>query len=221
MTKMFKFVTETWNPVIGCLHNCTYCWARRLANGKLRKLLPKVYGDGFKPKLIPERLNRRFKPGSLVFVVDMGDLWGDWVPRNWILRVLQTIRRSPGATFLFMTKNPKRYHEFVDLFPENVIAGCTIETNRDYGVSKAPKPYERYVAMRDLPWEHKFISVEPIMDFDFQMFVKWIKDIGPELVCVGYDNYGCGLPEPGLSKTLNFIMTLRGFTKVQTKTLKR
>jgi DNA repair photolyase len=30
MTRMFDFVTETWNPITGCSHECVYCWARRL-----------------------------------------------------------------------------------------------------------------------------------------------------------------------------------------------
>jgi len=30
-TRMFDLVTETWNPITGCNHECVYCWARRLA----------------------------------------------------------------------------------------------------------------------------------------------------------------------------------------------
>ncbi|MBA7705960.1 hypothetical protein ES703_114802 [subsurface metagenome] len=27
----------TWNPITGCLNNCSYCYARKLANGRLKK----------------------------------------------------------------------------------------------------------------------------------------------------------------------------------------
>lgn len=27
-----EWATYTWNPVTGCLHDCEYCYARRIAN---------------------------------------------------------------------------------------------------------------------------------------------------------------------------------------------
>jgi len=56
--KMFPFISQMWNPVKGCLHNCRYCWARSLAEGKLKNT-PR-YRDGFRPKLNPEELEKRF-----------------------------------------------------------------------------------------------------------------------------------------------------------------
>ncbi len=47
--KMFNIVSRTWNPVTGCLHFCRYCWARRLAETKLRN--KRRYADGFKPRI--------------------------------------------------------------------------------------------------------------------------------------------------------------------------
>lgn len=32
----FQSQGYTWNPITGCLNNCEYCYARRLANGRLR-----------------------------------------------------------------------------------------------------------------------------------------------------------------------------------------
>lgn len=75
MTRMFPEVTKTWNVVVGCEHGCFYCYARDLALGKLRHL-PR-YHD-FKPKLVKEELLRRFRSG-LIFVSDMGDMWGAWM----------------------------------------------------------------------------------------------------------------------------------------------
>jgi protein gp37 len=120
---MFDVITKTWNPVIGCLHNCTYCWARRLAETKLKNI--ERYKDGFKPKLVEKELNRRFYKQS-VFVSDMGDLFGEWVPAKWIIEVIEAIKKSPTSDFLFLTKNPGRYCEFLDLYPENVVLGATI-----------------------------------------------------------------------------------------------
>ena len=214
---MFDDITETWNPVVGCLHNCTYCWARRLAETKLRNI--ERYKDGFKPKLVEKELERRFYKES-VFVSDMGDLFGEWVPAGWIIEVINAIKKSPTSNFLFLTKNPKRYYEFLDLYPENVFLGVTIETNRDYSFSKCPTTYERCKYMRDLPFKNKVVSIEPIMDFDTEIFVQWLRDIGPFLVHVGYDNYNNNLPEPSLSKTYQLIDQLRAFTRVKTLTLR-
>ena len=223
--KMFTIVSETWNPVTGCLHDCIYCWARKLALTKLRHT-PR-YREGFKPRLNPEEFKKRFK-GGVVFVSDMGDLWGEWVPDEWIRRVLDHIRRFPNTWFLFLTKNPQRYHDFIDEIPPNAILGATIETNRDYyyqegytpRISRAPLPSRRYRAMRDLDWPLKFISIEPILDFDLDVFTKWIEEINPFMVYIGYDNYNNKLPEPPLAKTRELIKRLEDFTLVIRKTIR-
>jgi len=214
---MFDEITNTWNPVIGCLHNCTYCWARRLAETKLSNI--ERYRDGFRPKLIDYELRKKFKKKS-VFVCDMADLFGDWVPPEWITKVIDAIKNSPSSHFLFLTKNPKRYQEFLSLYPENLVLGATIETNREYQFSKAPSTTERYKYMADLPYSKKLVSIEPIMDFNLEVFAQWIKDIGPVLVHVGYDNYNNCLPEPSLSKTKQLIDKLNTCTRVKTLTLR-
>jgi len=206
-SRMFSFITKTWNPVVGCQHFCSYCWARKLAKGKLRNT--KRYADGFKPKLIEKEIYRRFNPRDFVFVCDMGDLFGDWVPDNWILKVFEAIEYNAKSQFLLLTKNPKRYLEFEQDIPFNCILGATIETNRPITAkfSKAPLPIERWRAMRDLDWGYKFICMEPIMDFDLPIVFNWIVSLAPELwgIAIGYDNYQNSLPEPALAKTKHLI----------------
>ncbi len=222
--KMFSLVTRTWNPVTGCTHNCKYCWARRLAETRLRHI--ERYRHGFKPRLNIEEFNKEFKPGEFVFVSDMGDLFCQRVPDEWIRKVIEHIRKYPKTHFLFLTKNPKRYKDFINEFPPNVILGATIETNRDdlyeeYDISDAPLPSQRYKAMKSISWPKKFISIEPILDFDFEVFTNWIKEINPIIVYIGYDNYNNRLPEPPLKKTLELIEKLSEFTLVMKKTIRR
>ena len=212
MSRMFRHVTTTWNPIVGCKHLCVYCWARRLAVTKLRHL--PQYKDGFETsKLVENAFKKRFKPGEFVFVSDMGDMFGSWVPSEWILKVINYIRRFPRTTFLFLTKNPSRYHEFIDIMPENTVLGTTIETDNDMlsaEISKAPLPSERYKAMQslDLDSSRKFVSIEPILDFDLDKFASWIIDINPGIVYVGYDNYNHRLKEPRLDKTMMLVKRL-------------
>jgi len=182
------------------------------------------YREGFKPRLNREEFKKKFN-GGLVFVTDMGDLWGNWVRSEWIEYVLNHIRRFENTYFLFMTKNPARYHDFINKISKNAILGATIETNRDdlylnEAISDAPLPSLRYEAMKKLDWDKKFIAIEPILDFDLDEFVRWIKDIGPFMVFVGYDNYNNRLPEPPLQKTKELIRRLSEFTCVIEKTIR-
>jgi protein gp37 len=181
--RMFGFVGETWNPVKGCTHGCQYCWAKRMAKW--------VYGDAFTPKIFENRL-RYSKKNKWVFVCDMGDLFCKAIPSEWIEEVIKVVAGAdPSNTFLFLTKNPRRFFEFLGSFSPNCILGCTIETNRDEivgKISKAPRVSERYKAMVELDWPRKMLSIEPIMDFDLEVFLDWISHISPEICAIGYDN---------------------------------
>ncbi|MDH5688454.1 MAG: phage Gp37/Gp68 family protein, partial [Candidatus Bathyarchaeota archaeon] len=165
-SETFGEITETWNPITGCLHNCVYCWARGYAS-RLASMGVKPYNtEGFKPAFAEWRLKQRLPRGRFFFVSDMGDMWGEWVPKKWIERVLGLLRSKFNSRFLFLTKNPGRYREFRAKFAQNMMLGATIETNRDYRLTKAPPPRERYEAMRSLDWKHKALVIEPILDFD-------------------------------------------------------
>jgi DNA repair photolyase len=203
---------KTWNPVIGCLHECSYCWAKKYAEERLSNI--EKYKDGFVPKIAKNELSKGFR-NQFVFVSDMGDLFGDWVPEEWILSVIKATRNSPSSDFLFLTKNPGRFKQFVHHCRNNIILGATIETNRSNDFSKAPTVAERAREMINLQYNRKYISIEPIMDFDLEIFTDWIENIAPIHVAVGYDNYNSNLPEPSLRKTLQLIENLQDFTKVR------
>jgi DNA repair photolyase len=221
--KMFNIVTATWNPISGCLYNCTYCWARDLATTKLKN--SQRYSKGFKPSLNEKELNVRFDKGDLIFVSDMGDMFADFIPEVWIKRVLDYIGRFPDTDFLLMTKNPRRYIDLLPLIPKNAILGTTIETNIDEilqtdEISNAPLPSERYEAMKGLLWDRKLVSIEPILDFDLDTLAKWIEDIDPIVVYVGYDNYEHRLREPTLKQTTELLNKLPETSLVIRKTIR-
>ncbi|RLG90509.1 MAG: hypothetical protein DRO36_05985 [Candidatus Hecatellales archaeon] len=200
---MFGFIVKTWNPVTGCLHDCYNgkCWASLICNRFKKK-----WGYDFSPRFHFERLNEKFKPNTLVFTVSMGDLFGWWVKPEWIEKILNKIKENPKTTFFLETKNPPRYWHFS--IPKNTIKSTTIETNRNYKVSKAPSPLERYKAFKYLDGV-KHVSIEPIMDFDHDVLLKWISEIEPWKVSIGYDNYNAKLPEPSIAKTKALIKDLK------------
>lgn len=191
-----------------------------LATGRLRR----YYQSGTAPRLVEGELARRFKKGDTVFVVDMGDLFCDGVPVEWIIKVCDAIRESPDAEFLFMTKNPERYVGIGAAFPSNVILGATIESDQDYpALSKAPSQSDRVTAMirvaEALP-HRRFVSVEPILDFNLDVLVDQLKKISPWGVAVGYDNWKHRLPEPSRERTEALISTLETLTTVYRKTIR-
>jgi len=229
MTRMFKFVKKTWNPFVGCRFNCSYCWARRMA----RRLRCEKCRE-FVPHFHPERLDKIPKSG-IVFVSDMGDI--SFAPDSVRVKVINAITRVQeryNVIFFFETKNPSIYLESPErtdgrpLYPSKTIFSTTIETNRDELVLKyslAPPPTTRFEWMKwlaeSIPQTRRHISIEPIMDFDLDVMFKWITDIEPELVSIGYDNYNHHLPEPPLSKVLKLIEDLEASgIKVERKTLR-
>jgi DNA repair photolyase len=221
--KMFNIVTVTWNPISGCFFNCVYCWAKELALTKLKN--SHRYSRGFKPSLNESEFRLKFSSGDLVFVSDMGDMFGDFIPEAWIKRVLDHIRQFPEADFLFMTKNPKRYLTLLPYIPRNAILGVTIETTKDEimqndKISIAPLPTKRYEAMKALDWDKKMLSIEPILDFDLNTFTKWIDEINPFIIYVGYDNYSNKLREPTLKETTKLLNMLPETSLVIRKTIR-
>jgi len=211
-SRMFPFITRTWNPLGGeCLHHCSYCWARKLAERYGHK---KYTG---KPRIYATVLEKGvFKQSDFVFVCDMTDLFGHWVPKEIIIAILRHIKHSP-ATFLLLTKNPKRYLEF-DI-PSNCVCGATIERAVDHELTGPPESL-RLEAMKALKHPRKMISVEPVMDFS-PNFIFQLVDVKPEFVAVGYDNYGCGLAEPPSWKVKALIdhLEINGI-KVYRKTMR-
>lgn len=206
MTKMFKSITRTWNVFVGCLYECYSggCWARKLALGKLNHL-PR-YSDGFKPKLILSELSKTFKPGEFVFVSSMGDISFATTPE--ILLILNRIEQFPLTNFLIQSKNPEKFIDWRVDFPKNVYLGTTIETNRNYHLTKAPPPLNRYMYLTASYHPNKFLSIEPIQDFDLEVLVDWVRTINPKIIEVGADNYNNNLPEPPWQKVEELLEQL-------------
>lgn len=212
MSRMFQIdgrPMQTWNPFSGCLFQCAYCWARPLALGRLKNR--GKYANGFDPTFHPETLTKRFKPGSFVFISSMGDI--SFAKTSDVARILELVRGFPQTSFLFCTKDPGGYLQWEDMgFPDNLYLGATIESNRVYdSISKAPAPMKRYLALGAVKHPRKFVAIEPVMDFNLLILVKWLKGIAPEIVEVGADNHGHSLPEPAPEKLGRLLEELRTF----------
>ena len=177
----------TWNPITGCLNGCDYCYARRLANTRLKErylanpkvadiegqlrdsqspLWDRVVKDPFYPRFWEDRLlglrTRKPRQQSLtkpkgVFVCDMSDLFGIGIPEGWTGRVLETIKACPQHRFYLLTKQPQNLIKWSP-FPDNCFIGVTATD------------YWKYVDacnyLARIEAKVKYISFEPLLSWD-------------------------------------------------------
>jgi protein gp37 len=166
----------TWNPITGCLHGCNYCYARAIAtNGRFAKAFP----AGFTPLFHRERLNAPFNTQvpmkhlddpayRRVFVCSMADMFGKWVPTDWIRQVLALEGGNPQWEYLHLTKFPDGY---VDLtLPATAWAGTSVDEQNRVRIAER--------AMRQVTnVKVKWLSLEPLrerLEFtDLSMF-DWL-----------------------------------------------
>ena len=210
----------TWNPIGGkCIHQCLYCYVSKAIAPRLKRFgNEKYYG---KPLLIESELKTSLKKpddGKVIFVEACGDLFARNIPSEYIWQVIRHCEEYPENTYLFQSKNPMRFDEFCFHVP--VILGTTLESNKVYDISKAPSVINRYVVMKHYKLR-KMISIEPILDFNLDIFVRMIKEINPSFVSIGADSKNVlkklNIPEPSSEKTQKFIAELEKVTEVRTK----
>ncbi len=77
-------------------------------NGKLEPF-PANFYPTFHRYRLDEPQNMK-KPQN-IFVCSMADLFGDWVPYNWIEEVFAACDKAPQHRYMFLTKNPQRLCE--------------------------------------------------------------------------------------------------------------
>jgi len=162
-------------------------------------------------RLIESELAVKYGSGKTIFIEHCNDLFAADVPDILIGRILAHCDEYPENTYVFQTKNPNRIIEYKYRLPQYKIIGTTIETNRWFE-SKAPCTDSRYINFRDLMREVQgqyFVTIEPIMDFDFSVLSAWMIYTRPSFVNIGADSKGSGLPEPSWEKVSALIEALK------------
>ena len=120
-------------------------------------------------------------------------------------------------TYLLQTKNPFRYHAYLeDLIPSKFILSTTIETNRIMPeMNKSPAPKSRALAMKNIPKEYRrMVTIEPIMKFDLNSLINMVMSFNPEQINIGADSGGHSLWEPSVKETIKLIEVLEKYTRV-------
>ena len=161
----------TWNPITGCLNGCPYCYARKLANTRLRErylaneniALPLSKGvvwdvlkDPFYPRFWEDRLYHAWggEPKG-IFVCDMSDLFGIGIPEEWTAKVLNLCRLHNENRYYLLTKQPQNLIKFSP-FPENCYVGVSATNQQQF--DNAVK------YLKEVKATVKYISFEPLLE---------------------------------------------------------
>lgn len=199
---MYDWVTHTWGPIVGCQHQCQYCYVKAFRDQPVE---PVWSGPLPFPKLGQNRV---------IFVGHLCDMFAENVPASMIQAVLAHCDLFPENTYVFQTKNPERLVSNLRLPDDNrPMIGTTIETNREEllaSISKAPTARDRANALWVLGefGYRTFLTVEPILDFDLEPFVELIVSAHPNFINIGADSKGHGLPEPTRAKVVSLAEAL-------------
>lgn len=112
------------------------------------------YPFDFEPTFHRYKLDepQKWKKPRTIFVCSMADLFGAWVPNEWIQDVFAACAKAPQHRYLFLTKNPGRYKELKEA------GGLPTGLNAWLGVS-TPRMDDKYVTGLDT-----FVSIEPILE---------------------------------------------------------
>lgn len=182
----------SWNPVTGCLHGCRYCYARAIIHR-----YPDANPVGFTPLFhhAPDQgYTRLDAPANTtipaqyrddahescgkgdckicayrrVFVCSMADLYGRWVPDEWINQVHKAMLDSPRWEYLLLTKFPARY---VGLeLPPNAWVGTSVDEQKRVRIAE-----DAFRKIDGGKW--KWLSLEPLtepLEFDDLSMFDWV-----------------------------------------------
>ena len=122
------------------------------------KIVPAPYPFGFTPTFHKYRLDEpaRWTQPRTIFVCSMADLFGEWVPDEWIEEVFKACEAAPWHRYLFLTKNPVRYNRLYRLdlpYLNGAMFGYTLDaTQTNEWLEETKLPYGKDV----------FVSIEPI-----------------------------------------------------------
>lgn len=154
---------------------CANCYASRMQSPYLSGLeyvaSNRSKGSLFLDEAVLESAQRRRKPTGY-FWCDMTDLFGDWVPGEWIDRCLDAMSITPHHRHYVLTKRPERARGlFLEQAtrrikpPESMWLGVSVENQRSAD--------ERIPHLLATPAAVRFLSVEPLLGPVSFQWAKW------------------------------------------------
>lgn len=174
-----KACNKILNEPVRCSDTYEYMRMAGISAGKIDP-----YPFGFNPTFHRYRLGEPAawtKPRT-IFVCSMADLFGAWVPDEWIAEVFKACKDAPQHRYLFLSKNPGRYCDLerAGLMPhgENFWFGATFDHSNWSGADGAHKMPGRPATFSiqgkmvhdagdfyfpRFPVKNRFVSFEPLL----------------------------------------------------------
>ncbi len=167
-----------WNCVWGCLNNCEYCYAKKLARRFWKKMYEKEWEyldkqdllenntqllileehlKNFKPIFLESSFNKPFpKRPARIFSNSMSEcaFWKE----EWWKKILKKIYKNSQHTFIFLTKFPIKIP--LNEIPRNIWVGVSIDNTTKW------KMWQDLVKTIPYGKGKLFISFEPLLNFD-------------------------------------------------------
>lgn len=174
---------STWNPVRGtdgrhsCARispGCTNCYAATMNRRGLGGTKPLDFGQG-ETLIDPTRLDMKallqplhWKKPRRIFVCSMTDLFGTWVPAEWIARIISVMAQTPQHTYIVLTKRATRMRDMLSTLAHNVEVAHLPPfwplPNVWVGVTIESDEYTwRADRLRQTPAAVRWISAEPLL----------------------------------------------------------
>lgn len=126
---------------VRCTDTYAYMRDAGISTGRIQP-----YPFGFEPTFHRYKLDepKKWKKPRTIFVCSMADLFGEWVPDEWIEHVFAACDAAPWHRYIFLTKNPKRLCRMA-------IATKVFLWNVDHQDSQVHPKTEEYVEVMRLP----------------------------------------------------------------------
>ncbi len=179
------YATKTWNPVHGCTQvaqGCVNCWAKRVAETRLRGQGSYPADEPFRVVLDQAKLDEplHWRKSQQVMACSMGDLLHDQVPDRYILAVLgiaalcqhHTVmlftKRAERAVRLFESLERRAQRAMDDVFPHDGLNWCRWHVLRAAAVIETGRPLPSIPANPTWPpkniWWVASASTQPEVD---------------------------------------------------------
>ena len=167
---------------------------------------PLVYPFGFEPTFHRYRMDTigKLKMGNNIFVGAMADVFGEWVPDQWIEEIFTVCLEHDEHNYLFLTKNPERYMKLAN-------AGKLPQQNNFWYGTTVTRPDQEYAWFESGTYNW-FLSIEPILE-DFGKFGATVKTAPPWIIVGAQTGRSKNKVIPEFEWIKNLVLTADTFGK--------